>query len=700
MAAFKSRSLNPEPYRNHTSKMMNMRVSQFVWRATAVAALVFAACVCAAVPAARLPAILGPRAVLQAGKPVNVWGFDARPGTTLSVELSDAGTGAVLAAATVVANAQGRFEAALPAMGHSRRPMTLTISSPGADSVVVHDLLVGEVWVCSGQSNMAWPLNASEGGPDIAAAATNGLIRLLDVHAVPRLFPTNDFQAEWVASTPRAAGAFSAIGYRFGAELHERLPDHPPIGLVNGSLGGMPARAFVSLDALAEGGFTNHTANWTVALAVTNTSPQAWAAYEAQLAAHKASVHFEDRNPPASEAPEFAAPKLDVSDWRPCTVPNALETILDDPRFNGVAWFRKDVAIPAEWNGKALVLELGVIDDFDMTYFNGRRVGGTDRQTPRYWTVRRQYAIPADQVKAGKAVIAVRVMDDFLGGGFNGSTLVLRLADDPGASSIDLAGDWLCKVDYRIEETLAPAKPGEVSPDTPGALYNAFIAPIEKFRIAGVLWYQGERDAGAAEEYRSMFKTLIRDWRAKWRDPAMPFLWCQLANFGARSARPADTGWANLRDAQTAALELPATAQAVLVDVGDPGDIHPRDKRTPASRLCRAALNVAYGRKDVVWSGPTLERITAKNGTLVLEFINAAGGLVAKGGRLAGFAIAGEDGRYVWADGRIDGNRVILSNPEIPCPSKVRYAWDDDPEVSLFNGEGLPASPFKVEVGK
>ena len=650
-----------------------------------------------AAPAARLPGVFSDGMVLQAGKPVQVWGFDSMPGAEISVSLSQTDSGKSFAKVTVKANDAGKFSASLPSMGYNKEAMTLTVSSPSAEDVVIRNVLSGEVWFCSGQSNMAWPLHASENGKTVANAATNSLIRLLTVANRMQLNPAEDFQGQWKVCSPQNALNFSAIGYLFGEELHRELPGNPPVGLINASWGGMNALPFISYGGLEAGGLTNQIKQYkAIASATNDTSPAAFARYESQMEAHKASTHFEDKNPPQSDTPEFSAADFDDSDWSLVEVPTTLENATGDEDFNGAVWFRRSVEIPENWSGNNLMLELGVIDDFDTAYFNGVLVGKTDKSTPRYWTHLRNYTIPANMVKAGRAIITVRVVDNFLAGAFGSSPLRLSLESSPATDTIKLEGDWKFKVDYKVAEIPAPIKPGEIPFGTPSGLYNGMISPIVNYPVAGVIWYQGEADAGAAKEYPHLFKTLITDWRAKWKNPEMPFLWCQLANFGSRHASPVDPSWANLRHSQSSALELPHTAQAVIADVGEAGNIHPKDKKTPAHRLLLGALNVAYGMKDVVHSGPTVKSLTSKNGSLVIEFDNVANGLVAKDGVLKGFAVAGENGFYDWAEARIDGDSVIVTSSTVPSPVSIRYAWDDDPELSLYNTAGLPASPFQA----
>ena len=332
------------------------------------------------------------------------------------------------------------------------------------------------------------------------------------------------------------------------------------------------------------------------------------------------------------------------------------------------------------------------IDDYDITFFNGQKVGGMGLDSGSPWQTPRVYTIPGLLVKAGKNVIAVRVFDTGGGGGITSTNDPMRIRpkDAPAEQAKDLKGTW----QYRVEAISAIASSGEQN--NPARLYNAMIDPIVKAPIKGAIWYQGESNAGRAYQYRKLFADMITDWRKAWKVGDFPFYFVQLANFMDEQPQPVDSAWAELREAQTMTLSLKNAGMAVIIDVGDAKDIHPRDKQTVGYRLAHVALARDYGKK-IEFSGPMYKSMKVEGGAIRLSFDHLGGGLVAKGGDPVGFAIAGADKKFVWAKARIDGNTVVVSSDQVAQPAAVRYAWADNPKCNLYNKEGLPASPFRTD---
>jgi sialate O-acetylesterase len=369
--------------------------------------------------------------------------------------------------------------------------------------------------------------------------------------------------------------------------------------------------------------------------------------------------------------------------------------------FNGAVWFRRTIDVPESWAGRSLRLDLGAIDDFDTTYFNGTAIGATGIDVPDAWRTQRRYTVPAALVRAGKNLIAVRVFDRGGDGGFAGPVAAMRIhPEGRAAEAIPLAGKWRVVVERSIP--LPPrenSRPGEMAAhEYPSALFNGMIAPLVRVPIRGVLWYQGESDVDRAHLYRAIFSNLIMAWRAAWGIGDFPFLFVQLANWLARKTEPADDAWAELREAQALALRLPATGMVVAADVGDEADIHPREKRTVGERLALAALAIAYARA-MPYSGPIYAGHAVEQGAMRIRFNHAEAGLrVRGGGALAGFAIAGADRNFRWAtEARIDGATVVVRHADIAAPVAVRYAWEANPLLTLENGVGLPAAPFRTD---
>jgi sialate O-acetylesterase len=378
------------------------------------------------------------------------------------------------------------------------------------------------------------------------------------------------------------------------------------------------------------------------------------------------------------------------TDWQTMSLPGSWETKgLDN--FDGIVWFRKTVEIPADWAGKELSLNLGTIDDDDITYFDGVKVGETKGHQ-----VNRSYKIPAKQVKAGKAIITVRVTDGAGSGGFCGepSAMSLGLAANKQENK-SLANDWKYKIGVHKKDM--PLAPRSVTgnPNRPTVLYNAMIHPIVPYAVQGAIWYQGESNANRAQQYRTLFPLMIQDWRKDFGQN-LSFYFVQLANFRAEKPQPEESNWAELRDAQLHALTLEKTGMAVTIDIGEARDIHPKNKQDVGLRLALAARANTY-KQDIAFSGPIYQSHTIAGNTIRVKFNHTNNGLKSKNNAsLKGFAIAGPDYKYYWADAVIEGDEVVVSSPNVLFPVAVRYAWADNPVCNLYNGAGLPASPFQT----
>jgi sialate O-acetylesterase len=359
--------------------------------------------------------------------------------------------------------------------------------------------------------------------------------------------------------------------------------------------------------------------------------------------------------------------------------------------------------LPADWAGKSLVLDLGAIDKGDVTYFNNEAVGQLDPLLPNAWCTPRHYPVPGHLVKAGRNTIAVRVVSHVYGGGLSGPAALMRLTPaDNSRAAIPLAGEWRLQVEHNYGRVTpfpgVPAPQGPGNPNSPYILYNSMVAPLVPYAIRGATWYQGESNAGKAFAYRNLLPALIRDWHRVWGQGEFPFLIVQLANYMARRDGPQECAWAELRDAQLhTARTVPQAGLAVIIDIGEATDIHPRNKQDVGARLAAWALAHTYQVKGVVASGPLYCGMTAEGSRLRLSFDYVDGGLVARGGELQGFAVAGADRKFVWAKARIEGERIVVWSDAVAQPVAARYAWADNPLCNLYNQAGLPASPFRTD---
>ncbi|MCU0450460.1 MAG: sialate O-acetylesterase [Bernardetiaceae bacterium] len=625
----------------------------------------------------RLAKVFGNGMVLQRDAPLPVWGW-ADPGEKITVKLAGQ-------TQTARANPEGRWQvtfAALPAGG----PHTLAVAGKTAQ-LALSDVLVGEVWICSGQSNMEWTLKQAYSPETIRQWASQPLpIRHLKVRNHLAVQPLADLAevSGWQGISPETLPDFTAVGFHFARELQAKL--NVPIGLVNTSWGGTHSETWTSRQALL-----THP---ELAPAVERIPPSLDQMAEAKKAASQALLERFQPGLNGQPLDEAAAPRPDFDDsaWPTMQLPAFWEGA-GLPNLDGVVWFRYKFELTAAEAQAGGELHLGPIDDRDVTYLNGQVVGRTQA-----YTIPRVYALPAGTLRAGTNVLAVRVDDTGGSGGLYGQPNQLKLVLG-NQTEKSLVGSWKC----RVASTLAT---NGVSPnDYATLLFNAMLRPVVPLAMRGVIWYQGESNADRAYQYRQAFPLMINDWRQQWgRD--FPFYFVQLASFKAAGgdAQRGST-WAELREAQSLALALPNTGMAVTLDIGETDDIHPRNKHDVGGRLAKVALNQTY-RQPTPDQGPTWDAtpVQASNGQVTLQFKQVYEGLVVKNpyGYINGFYLAGADQKFYPAQAFLVGDgrsgQVVVRCPQVPQPVAVRYAWADDPhDVNLFNSAGLPAAPFRTD---
>ncbi|HEX5324689.1 MAG TPA: sialate O-acetylesterase [Capsulimonadaceae bacterium] len=618
--------------------------------------------------------------VLQRNQPVPIWGW-TDPGQIVTVTLAGH-------KATATAGSDGRWQATLPAM-KAGGPYTVSLSGP--QKVTLHNVLIGDVWICSGQSNMQFGVGNLLNPDQVIAKADNPKLRLYTVGMNAALEPQATASGSWLVCTPQnirvgSWGGFSAVAYFFGQALQKKLGI--PIGLIHTSWGGTPAEAWTSAPALLQkfGSFAPALQRIAQAAVIQRSGQDFFE--QAQ------DTWYQQNDPGTKTTPQWQSADLDESQWQTMNLPIYWENagIPALSAFDGIMWFRKEIDLSAEDAGKAATLHLGPIDDRDTTWVNGTRVGGMNQ-----YDQDRIYTIPAGVLKAGRNVIAVRVLDTGGNGGIWGTPDQMSL-QVKGGGAVSLAGPWKWNIGTALSAVPAPPASPEGLQNEPSTLYNGMIAPLIPYGIKGAIWYQGESNADRSYQYRSLLPAMIDDWRTRWGEGSFPFLIVQLANFMATKPQPSESGWAELREAQLMTWQhVPNTGMAVIIDIGDANDIHPKDKQDVGSRLALAAGAVAYGDTRDEYSGPIYKSMTTEGNRIHLTFDHLGGGLVAKGGLLSGFAIAGADKHWVWANAIIDGDTVVVSSPEVPNPVAVRYAWADNPVCNLYNKAGLPASPFRTD---
>lgn len=641
----------------------------------------------------KLPQLIADHMVLQRDTVIRIWGWAAPlEKVTLVFDKKRYKT---------TAASDGTWRILLPAM-KAGGPYTMDVSA--GNHILVRDILIGDVWFCSGQSNMVLPMErVKEKYPDDIAGADYPQIRNFFVPTASDVTRVHDDlpASRWMEANPTNVLGFGAATWFFARQLYRKY--HVPIGIINASVGGTPIQAWISAEGIKDvSPYAERAARFRdTAYTGRLVHPAANSAATTGAATNNAAA----TGPATTSAPRdrrhsdqgLTAPLkwYDVryipEGWRPFWLPGfwADQGIKN---LNGVVWFRREIDVPASMAGKPAKLFVGRIVDADETYVNGVRVGNITYQYPP-----RRYDIPAGLLREGKNLLVVRITNTTGKGGFVPDK---RYELTDGTTHLDIRGDW----QYKVGQVFPPRSYGGAPPfsaqNEPTGLYNTMVAPAIGMTIKGFVWYQGEANTGHPWEYGRLLPALIADWRRLWREGDLPFLYVQLPNYMEVQYSPSESQWAELRQTQLDALSVPGTAMAVTIDAGEWNDIHPLDKKDVGDRLALAAESIAYGEHNVIFSGPLYQSATVAGHTIVLSFTHTGGGLVAKGeGPLTQFAIAGADKKFVWADARIEGDKVVVSSDEVPDPVYVRYAWADNPEgANLYNKEGLPASPFQTGV--
>ena len=607
--------------------------------------------------------------VLQRDQPINIWGTH-QSGEAVKVSLGPK-------KASTKTDDQGNWIVtleSLPAGG----PYTLKVS--GDTEITMTNILIGDVWVCSGQSNMEWPLWNTENAEEEIARADFPQIRHIKVPRNTSTIPLDEIEpASWQVCSPETASDFTAVGYYFAKALCQEVD--VPIGLLNTSWGGTNVETWIPLSKMQS------MVDFESSAAMMERADE----IDQLLAEQQQKLMEKVGEIPSSDAGntsgKFEWKDADISSWSSTTVPGLWETA-GLPNFDGIVWYGKEFELSEEDLKKSITLNLGPIDDSDKTFLNGQIVG---EMTQKY-NENRKYIVDPAALKVGTNKLVVRVDDTGGGGGFWGSEGELYI--QTGSNKIALAGEWKRKIGAGTMNT-------SIGPnDLPNLLYNAMIHPLIKMNIKGAIWYQGESNAGRSKQYNQSFPAMIESWRDAWNMPNMPFYFVQLANFLAPSETPEEHGWAELREAQMNTLELSNTGMAVIIDIGEADDIHPRNKLDVGRRLALNALNKDYGQSDRIFSGPLYRSHRIKDGKVIISFDHTGSGLMVKNkyGYLQGFALAGVDKKFYWAKGIVRDNQVIVHTPEVPDPVAIRYAWAANPDdANLYNKEGLPASPFRTD---
>jgi sialate O-acetylesterase len=625
----------------------------------------------------------GENMVVQRGTAVKVFG-SANAGQSVSVSFAGQTKSAT-------ASSAGKWTITLDSMVANAQSQEMKIKA-GAEVITLANILIGDVWLCSGQSNMAWKLSEVWDETKPTSDTNRAGLRFLRMPLTSEYTKQTERAGKWETSTWTSASLFSAVGYYFGSTVNEQ--SKVPMGMIMSAWGGTSAELWTPYATLQSTPELVHFAQRF------NDNKPGVVAREAELELESQAwldnLYTLSQTTPSSNYLEAIKTSPNLN-WKPITMPGFFED--KGVSQDGVIWLRRNFNVPADRVTNAPKFHLGKIDDADMVWINGYFAGKTnidDSTTPA--GINRVYALTSGKIKAGSNQILIRVTDYGSKGGPNGLPhFQLSLT---GTDSISLAGDW----EYYIEHT-AGRRPNVADAQRyllPSAIFNGMIAPLAKLPIKGVLWYQGEANVGRGEQYKALLPAMISAWRSEWGQPNMPFYYVQLANHLDKTTQPGDSDWARLREAQFKTLSTSNTGMAVAIDIGEADNIHPVRKKEVGDRLSRWALAEHYKSEasipaSYVKSGPLFTTHQISGSTIKVKFDHIGTGLKAKSGTLQGFAIAGSDKVFKWATVKIVGSLVEVSHPSIASPVAVRYSWADNPDGNLVNSESLPASPFRTD---
>ncbi|WEK19892.1 MAG: sialate O-acetylesterase [Candidatus Pedobacter colombiensis] len=615
----------------------------------------------------KLPRLISDGMILQRDNNIKIWGW-ASANEAISLKFKNR-------TLHTSANKDGEWEIQLPAQ-KAGGPYEMTLT--GRNKIILKNILFGDVYVCSGQSNMELPMGRLiDKYPNEIAKSNHTNIRQF---LVPDEY---DFKNErkdlssgtWEIANPETILNFSAVAYFFALEIVNK--HHIPVGIINTALGGSPAEAWISESTLKK--FPMYSEQ------VKKFKDDHLIKQIESSDRLRANDWYKSLNANDEGLKNNWKANIDDKDWNEMNIPGywAKEPL---GRANGVVWFKKDIIVPKSMLSKPVKLLLGRIVDADSVFINGEFVGTTSYQYPP-----RRYIFNTDILKEGKNTITIRLINNAGEGGFVPDKNYQLIANQ---DTIDLRGKWK----YKLGAKMDPAPSQTFIRWKPAGLYNAMIAPLLKYKIKGVVWYQGESNTSNPKEYAALMKALIDNWRIAWNQGDFPFLYVQLPNFMEATKTPMESSWAELREQQRSLTAVPNTAMAVTIDLGEWNDIHPLDKQNVGKRLALQAEHLIYGDNKLIYSGPVFKSMESKGNQLILTFSNIGAGLTTKGNsELKYFAIAGKDKIFVWAKAEIKGDKIVVWSNDVENPKFVRYAWANNPkDANLYNRNGMPASPFEA----
>lgn len=617
--------------------------------------------------------------VVQADQPVRLWGM-AEPGQKVTIAYSDRKQEVVAAS-----NASGHWMAELPARKAGEK-FEISVSSGAAKKETLRNLIAGDVWLCSGQSNMDLAVGDAANASQVEARASRYPIRIAKVRraSVPAATSSLAYDIGWQDASDENVGEFSSACWHMGEEIADRT--NRPLGLIHSAWGGTTIEDWISAKSLAR------IDGYGEALSLLN-------AYAADPKAAVASAATMTEQWVARVSPEnssqsaFAKPSTNIADWPVIELPQMWEQAGVEPlsNYNGIVWFARDFVLTKSQAAGPLVLDLERIDERDAVWVNGQLVGSEVDPNQK-----RKYSVPANLLREGTNRIAIRVIDERGSGGFR-ARADRFLARASGGEAVSLSGPWHYQLGAEIKRIgAAPPIPWK-APRGSTTLYNGMIGPLGPMPMKGVAWYQGESNSGAklAPVYHELLKTMIADWRASFNQPQLPFVIAQLPGFGKYVSTPKASNWAELREAQRAAVsDTPNTGLAVLIDSGEADDIHPRHKLLAGKRLASTALRVAYSDlSQPVAPYPT--GVSKEANSIVVSYASDANLEVVSGVDPNSFQLCTAKNKCRFVRAELAGNRIKIQDPAVD-EIEVRYAWEDTPIVNLFSSDGFPAAPFSI----
>jgi sialate O-acetylesterase len=633
----------------------------------------------------RLPAIVGSGMVLQRNEVVKVWGW-AEPGEKVSVKFLKKNY-------STITGKDGKWMVKLKPM-NAGGPYTMEIK--GNNVIVLNDILIGDVWVCSGQSNMTHYLgrHAERYAKEIAEANYPEIRQFYVPEKALLSGPIENVpDLKWVAADPKTVLDFTVIGYFFVKKLYDKY--HVPMGIINTCVGGTPIEAWISEEGFKEFPDILKTVKQNQDTAYINGLNRQ--AMQSRKGDGSAFGPKKETDKGLTGSVKWYEPAYQPLNWKRINIPGYWED-QGVRNLNGVVWYRREINVPKSMTGVEATVKLGRIVYADEFYINGQKVGNTTYEYPQ-----RVYKIEANVLEPGKNLFVVRVTNQGGKGGFVPDKPYFLLA---AGDTIDLKGDWYYRVGAVFQYRRFMGTGGQmlrpvIAQQSPTGLYNGMIAPYTNYAVKGFLWYQGESNADNPNEYKKLLPSIIKDWRNHWQLGDLTFLIAQLPNFMDVNYSPEESNWAEIREIQLeTALNTPNTGIGINIDLGEWNDIHPGNKKPVGERLALQAMKITYGEKDILSSGPIRKSARLEGNKIIISFDNVGTGLISGNGEeLAHFAIAGEDGKYEWANAEIRNNEVVVWIDAIKNPKSVRYAWADNPDfANLYNKEGLPASPFQIKV--